>query len=127
MYRPLNHGHRQPKGAHITTYGCELYLSTGQTLSKPVLLRASDALASLQATDEGGGIAEGPHISNITGWFYLLTAERGTSIDPQVRMIRSKSPLKPYEPPTGINPEVYDAEDEKAQATGYADIFEGTN
>jgi beta-xylosidase len=42
--------------------------------------------------------------------------------------MRSKSPLGPYEqPPKGINPIVYNAEDEKVQATGHADIFEGTD
>jgi beta-xylosidase len=112
----------------LTTYGCEIDLSTGRSLSKPVLLRASDATASLQATDEGGGIAEGPHIYKIDGWYYLLTAEGGTSINHQVWIARSKSPLGPYEqPPAGVNPLVYNAEDPTVQATGHADIFEGTD
>lgn len=120
-----NHGPRQPKGSHLITYGCEIDLPTGRSLGPPVLLRASNALASLQATDEGGGIAEGPHIYKLNGWYYLLTAEGGTSENHQVWIARSRSPLGPYEqPPNGINPLVFNKGDATVQATGHADIFQ---
>lgn len=79
----------------------------------------------MQATSEGGGIAEGPHIYKLHGWYYLLTAEGGTSENHQVWIARSKSPLGPYEqPPQGVNPLVFNSGDPKVQATGHADIFQ---
>ncbi|MFI0943763.1 glycoside hydrolase family 43 protein [Streptomyces sp. NPDC021020] len=44
------------------------------------------------------GVTEGPHIYRTGGWYYLMTAEGGTSYDHQVTVARSRDLLGPYEP-----------------------------
>ncbi|WP_018348325.1 glycoside hydrolase family 43 protein [Longispora albida] len=43
------------------------------------------------------GITEGPHIYRHGGWYYLVTAEGGTSWQHQVTIARSRTVLGPYE------------------------------
>lgn len=42
-------------------------------------------------------LTEGPHIYKINGWYYLLTAEGGTTFDHAATIARSKSLFGPYE------------------------------
>ncbi|MGW4466675.1 glycoside hydrolase family 43 protein [Micromonospora sp. NPDC004704] len=42
------------------------------------------------------GLTEGPHIYRHDGWYYLLTAEGGTSWEHQVSIARSRSLFGPY-------------------------------
>jgi xylan 1,4-beta-xylosidase len=43
------------------------------------------------------GLTEAPHVYRRDGWYYLLTAEGGTSWEHQVTMARSRSLFGPYE------------------------------
>ncbi|MFR9778975.1 family 43 glycosylhydrolase [Micromonospora sp. MS34] len=43
------------------------------------------------------GMTEGPHLYRRGGWYYLITAEGGTSWEHQVTVARSRSVLGPYE------------------------------
>ncbi|WFE21567.1 glycoside hydrolase family 43 protein [Solwaraspora sp. WMMD937] len=43
------------------------------------------------------GLTEGPHIYRHDGWYYLVTAEGGTSWEHQVTVARSRALLGPYE------------------------------
>ncbi|MDZ5781640.1 glycoside hydrolase family 43 protein [Marinococcus luteus] len=42
-------------------------------------------------------LTEGPHIYKVNGWYYLLTAEGGTTFDHAATIARSKSLFGPYE------------------------------
>jgi len=44
----------------------------------------------------GGEWTEGPHLQKIGDWYYLLTAEGGTSYDHSVVIARSKKPSGPF-------------------------------
>ncbi|MFI6761597.1 glycoside hydrolase family 43 protein [Micromonospora sp. NPDC050417] len=44
------------------------------------------------------GLTEGPHVYKRDGWYYLLTAEGGTSWEHQVTIARSRSLFGPYQP-----------------------------
>ncbi|MFF0383680.1 glycoside hydrolase family 43 protein [Streptomyces sp. NPDC004286] len=44
------------------------------------------------------GVTEGPHLYRRDGFYYLMTAEGGTSYDHQVTVARSRTLLGPYEP-----------------------------
>jgi xylan 1,4-beta-xylosidase len=44
------------------------------------------------------GMTEGPVLYRINGWYYLVTAEGGTSWEHQVTVARSRELLGPYEP-----------------------------
>ncbi|MGA5651692.1 glycoside hydrolase family 43 protein [Streptomyces seoulensis] len=46
----------------------------------------------------GAGVTEGPHLYRRGGFYYLMTAEGGTSYDHQVTVARSRTLLGPYEP-----------------------------
>jgi xylan 1,4-beta-xylosidase len=74
------------------------------------------------------GITEAPHLYKRNGWYYLLTAEGGTSWDHAVTMARSRNLTGPYElhPDTYIlsarrRPEV------ELQRAGHADLVETQN
>lgn len=43
------------------------------------------------------GLVEGPHLYKVDGWYYLITAEGGTSYEHAVTVARSKSIAGPYE------------------------------
>ncbi|MCC5806780.1 MAG: glycoside hydrolase family 43 protein [Opitutales bacterium] len=43
------------------------------------------------------GCTEGPHLYRINGWYYLVTAEGGTSWNHAVTVARSHAPVGPYE------------------------------
>jgi xylan 1,4-beta-xylosidase len=43
------------------------------------------------------GVTEAPHLYNVDGWYYLITAERGTSWRHQVTVARSRTLFGPYE------------------------------
>ncbi|WP_433892695.1 glycoside hydrolase family 43 protein [Streptomyces sp. CA-111067] len=43
------------------------------------------------------GVTEGPNLYRRDGWYYLVTAEGGTSFDHQVTVARSRNVLGPYE------------------------------
>lgn len=71
------------------------------------------------------GRTEGPHIYKRNGWYYLLTAEGGTSYEHCVTLARSRSVFGPYEvhPENPVitskyNPDAY------LQKTGHGDLVE---
>ncbi|MFG2821563.1 glycoside hydrolase family 43 protein [Kitasatospora sp. NPDC048365] len=46
----------------------------------------------------GLGCTEGPHLYRRDGWYYLVTAEGGTSWNHAVTVARSRTPAGPYDP-----------------------------
>jgi beta-xylosidase len=118
-----NHEKRQAPDSYLLTYGCEIDIQTGNSLTPPVLLRFNTV------KDQGGGVAEGPHIYKRNNWYYLLTAEGGTGSYHKCWIQRSQNPLGPYEqPPQGINPLVYNPEGAcEIGGTGHADFVEDEN
>lgn len=71
------------------------------------------------------GRTEGPHLYKHNGYYYLLTAEGGTSYDHAMTMARSKTITGPYEVDP-MNPFVSSADDPEAylQKTGHGDIVQ---
>jgi xylan 1,4-beta-xylosidase len=71
------------------------------------------------------GFTEGPHLYKRNGWYYLLTAEGGTSWNHAVTLARSRSLTGPYEP----HPDTYILSsrlqpDLALQKAGHADLVE---
>lgn len=71
------------------------------------------------------GLVEGPHLHKRKGWYYLTTAEGGTSYDHAVTMARSRRIDGPYE----MHPQVHlmtskDAPDAVLQRAGHGQIVE---
>jgi xylan 1,4-beta-xylosidase len=71
------------------------------------------------------GLTEAPHLYKRDGFYYLLTAEGGTSWNHAVTMARSKNLLGPYE----LHPDTYilsarDRPDAPLQRAGHADLVE---
>lgn len=113
-------GPRGPQEAKLAIYGCEIDLATGDSLCPPVLLSWHKGVQ--------GGVDEGPHLLKKDGMYYLFIAEGGTDAGHTEVVLRSKSPLGPYEePPAGINPLVYNGgvKGAEVQNTGHADFVEG--
>jgi xylan 1,4-beta-xylosidase len=74
------------------------------------------------------GFTEGPHIYKRNGWYYLLTAEGGTSWGHAVTLARSRKLTGPYE----LHPEVHilsarHRPDVELQRAGHADLVETQN
>lgn len=71
------------------------------------------------------GRTEGPHIYKHNGYYYLLTAEGGTSYEHSMTMARSKSLAGPYEVDP-INPFISAAENPELylQKTGHGDLVQ---
>jgi xylan 1,4-beta-xylosidase len=74
------------------------------------------------------GLTEGPHLYKKNGYYYLLTAEGGTSYDHCVSLARSKSLLGPYEihPNNPVLTSKYSSSND-LQKTGHADLVETQN
>lgn len=95
----------------------EIAIKTGQRLTEPkALWRGS-----------GGSYIEGPHVYKINGWYYLLTAEGGTSYGHMVTIARSRSVWGPYEScpdnPILSNRHAY----EQIHGTGHADLVQAAD
>jgi len=74
------------------------------------------------------GFTEAPHLYKRNGWYYLLTAEGGTSWGHAVTMARSRTLTGPYE----LHPDVYilsarHRPDAELQRAGHADLVETQN
>lgn len=74
------------------------------------------------------GFTEAPHLYKRDGWYYLLTAEGGTSWNHAVTMARSRSLTGPYE----LHPDVYilsarHRPDCELQRAGHASLVETPN
>ena len=74
------------------------------------------------------GLTEGPHLYKRNGWYYLLTAEGGTSWGHAVTMARSQNLLGPYE----LHPDTHvisarHRPDSELQRAGHADLVETQN
>ena len=74
------------------------------------------------------GLTEGPHIYKKNGYYYLLTAEGGTSYDHCVSLARSTSILGPYDVHPN-NPVITskNTPSNYLQKTGHADLVETQN
>jgi xylan 1,4-beta-xylosidase len=74
------------------------------------------------------GLTEGPHLYKRNGWYYLLTAEGGTSWGHAVTMARSQNLPGPYE----LHPDTHvisarHRPDSELQRAGHADLVETQN
>ena len=74
------------------------------------------------------GFTEAPHLYKRNGWYYLLTAEGGTSWGHAVTMARSRNLTGPYE----LHPDTYimsarQRPDAELQRAGHADLVETQN
>jgi len=98
-------------------YQSELDLKTGKRLTEPKLLWRGS----------GGCYVEGPHIYQRDGWYYLLTAEGGTSYGHLAAIARSRSIWGEYEPcphnPILSNRHAY----EQIHGTGHADLVQAAD
>jgi alpha-N-arabinofuranosidase len=73
----------------------------------------------------GGVWPEGPHLYRRGRWFYLVTAEGGTSYGHSVVVARSRAPFGPFAPsPHGPLLTHRDRPRHPVQATGHADLVE---
>ena len=73
--------------------------------------------------------AEGPHLYERDGWFYLLTAEGGTAFEHSVMIARSRDLAGPYLP-AKTNPILthrHLGHGVDVQFVGHAELFEGDN
>ncbi len=72
------------------------------------------------------GVTEGPHLIKRDGWYYLLTAEGGTSWEHAVTLARSRSLFGPYEvsPHHPLITAVH-TPDAPLQKTGHGSLVEG--
>ena len=106
------------KGLGIGCYCVEIDLESGKAKSTPTLIRHSK---------HGQKIAEGPHIYKKEGTYYLTTAEGGTEKDHQQWIFKSSvGPLGPWEePPSGVNPILYNGDSREIQQTGHMDLVQG--
>ena len=95
-------------------YQSEIDVKTGRRLTEPKLLWRGS----------GGCYVEGPHVYKIDGWYYLLTAEGGTSYGHMVSVARSRNIWGEYEPcphnPILSNRHAY----EELHGTGHADLVQ---
>ncbi len=93
-------------------YQSEMDIKTGRRLTEPKMLWRGG----------GGSYVEGPHIYKRDSWYYLLTAEGGTSYGHMVAIARSKNVWGPYEScphnPILSNRHAY----EQIHGTGHADL-----
>ncbi|HEY5234527.1 MAG TPA: glycoside hydrolase family 43 protein [Verrucomicrobiae bacterium] len=74
------------------------------------------------------GLTEGPHLYKRNGWYYLLTAEGGTSWGHTVTLARSRKITGPYE----LHPDMHilsarNRPDCELQRSGHADLVETQN
>ncbi|KAJ9116512.1 hypothetical protein QFC24_006745 [Naganishia onofrii] len=103
------------RGFDTGIYLSEIDLTTGRTLTDPLLLRASTL---------GIGVAEGPHIYKRDGYYYLSSAEGGTDSGHQQWIFRSKSIYGPYTPGPR-NPILFNRNGSALENTGHMDFVEG--
>ncbi|MFC1420903.1 glycoside hydrolase family 43 protein [Streptacidiphilus cavernicola] len=74
------------------------------------------------------GVTEGPHLYRRDHWYYLLTAEGGTSWEHQVTVARSRRLLGPYLPdPAGPTLTSRDRPDLALQKAGHGSLVETQN
>ncbi|KAL4976293.1 glycosyl hydrolase [Aspergillus desertorum] len=95
----------------------EIALASGRCLAPPAWTCISG---------HGLGIAEGPHIFQKDGYYYLSTAEGGTDEGHQQWIRRSVvGPLGPWEDaPAGVDPILWNGDDSEIRCTGHADFVE---
>jgi len=98
-------------------YQSEMDLRTGRRLTEPKRLWRGS----------GGSYVEGPHVYKHEGWYYLLTAEGGTSYGHMVAGARSRNVWGPYEAcphnPILSNRHAY----EPIHGTGHADLVQAAD
>ena len=98
-------------------YQSEMELETGRRLTEPRLIWRGS----------GGSYVEGPHLYQRDGWYYLLTAEGGTSYGHMVAIARSRNIWGEYEGcphnPILSNRHAY----EQIHGTGHADLVQAAD
>jgi len=98
-------------------YQSELDPKTGKRLTEPKILWKGS----------GGSYVEGPHMYKKDGWYYLMTAEGGTSYGHMIAISRSKNIWGPFEScprnPILTNRMAY----ENIQGTGHGDLVQAAD
>ncbi len=98
-------------------YQSEVDLPSGRRLTEPVIIWRGS----------GGSYVEGPHIYRREGWYYLLTAEGGTSYGHMVAVARSRNIWGDFEAcphnPILSNRHAY----ENLHGTGHADLVQAAD
>ncbi|KAL6233334.1 glycosyl hydrolase [Aspergillus navahoensis] len=104
----------------LATFTVEIDLPSGRCLARPTWTCISR---------HGLGIAEGPHIFQKDGYYYLSTAEGGTAEGHQQWIRRSVvGPLGQWEDaPEGANPILWNGDDKEIRCTGHMDLVETAN
>lgn len=97
----------------------EMDLNTGRLIGERHVLRTSGAV-------EGASTPEGPHIYHIGEWYYLLTAEGGTSHNHACTIYRSRNLTGPYEcnPRNPVLTHRNLRRDYPIHSTGHADLIQ---
>jgi beta-xylosidase len=114
----------RPKGmVPISSFICEIDLSTGRQKTPSKLLRYSKA---------GSGVCEGPHLFRTDDYVYLSTAEGGTELGHQQWICRTKdedlcNAKWEIGPDPDINPLIFNKDHPEVQQTGHMDIVEGSD
>ncbi|RDW87084.1 glycoside hydrolase family 43 protein [Aspergillus mulundensis] len=101
----------------LATFTVQIDLASGRCLAPPRWNCISR---------HGLGIAEGPHIFQKDGYYYLSTAEGGTDEGHQQWIRRSTvGPFGPWEDaPEGVNPILWNGDDREVRCTGHCDFVE---
>lgn len=97
-----------------------------------IQLQRYDRAAGRLAGDEhmifygtAAGVTEAPHLYHIGDWYYLVTAEGGTSYEHQVTVARSRTITGPYEAdPNGPMLTSYGHPDLELQKAGHGSLVE---
>ncbi|MFT3737464.1 MAG: glycoside hydrolase family 43 protein [Breznakibacter sp.] len=84
-YAPIYSGHR-------AVWVHEYDIATDQTIGTPKVL--IDGGIDIRTEPQW---IEGPHLYKVNGWYYLMAAEGGTSINHSEVILRSQSPWGPFE------------------------------
>ncbi len=76
-------------------------------------------------TGTAAGLTEGPHLYRHEGWYWLVTAEGGTSWEHQVTVARSRELFGPYEPdPDGPLLTSFGRPDLRLQKAGHGSLVQ---
>ncbi|MFI3238310.1 MAG: family 43 glycosylhydrolase [Lachnospiraceae bacterium] len=104
-------------GGHGIVTG-EIDIETGEMIEKLRMI----------SHGTGGTWVEGPHLYHVGEYYYLLTAEGGTSFSHMSCMLRGTSPYGPFEEsPYGPLISHKDRMDTKIHALGHSDLVEDQN
>jgi beta-xylosidase len=83
-------GFVQPDSGYFAIWKTEIDIATGDSLTESELFHVSTLPL------DAPRLAEGPHLYKKDGWYYLMTAEAGTSAVHREMIARAKSLAGPW-------------------------------